>query len=69
MYFIQFYFCLEEVTSPDTPLLGQRLVHTVEDDVDPLRFAGSEDRRSPRVQRVSAAEQGDVGEIHRTQLT
>lgn len=51
------------------PLLSQCLVHAVEDDVDPLRLAGAEERRSLCVQGVSAAKEGDAGEIHRAQLS
>lgn len=51
------------------PLLSQRLVHAVEDDVDALRLAGGEERRGLGVEGVSAAEQGDAGEVHRTQFS
>lgn len=54
--------------NPNPPGLGERLVHAAEDDVELLQLGGGEERRGLLVERVSAVQQGDGGEVHRAQF-
>lgn len=49
--------------------MGECVVCAVEDDVKTLRLCGAEERHRLFIERVSAMEQGDGGEIDRTQFS
>lgn len=49
--------------------MGECVVRAVEDDVKTLRLCGAEERHGLFIEGVSAMEQGDGGEINRTQFS
>lgn len=49
--------------------MSECVVHAVENNVQTLRLCGGEERHSLFIEGVSAVEQGDGGEIYRTQLS